>query len=105
MIPLTLKTEQLIDRLFTCTIVKQISHILQHECGDNLPFCENSSPETIERLRFAVLKIADGKEHDFLQAIELAKIDWRDLLMCAGFAVDISEHERWADDVLSTSTM
>ena len=32
------------------------------------------------------------------KAIELAKTDWRDLLMSAGFGEDIHAHERWFPD-------
>jgi len=30
-----------------------------------------------------------------LEAIELAKADWRDLLMAAGFGEDVRAHEFW----------
>jgi hypothetical protein len=33
-----------------------------------------------------------------IQAIELAQTDWRDLLVAAGFAVDVHAHELWLED-------
>jgi hypothetical protein len=35
------------------------------------------------------------------RAIELAKADWRDLLVAAGFAEDIHAHEHWSPRLLT----
>ncbi len=59
------------------------------QCGNNLPFLENVD-ERIERFQFAALKLSEGKLSELDRAIALAKADWRDLLMAAGFGeVDI----------------
>jgi len=68
---------------------------LTEECGRNLPFCENSTPQSLERIRFAALKLSAGDLMGLLEAIELAKADWRDLLMAAGFGEDVRAHEFW----------
>ena len=44
---------------------------------------------------FAVLKLATEGDTGLDTAIELAKTDWRDLLMSAGFGEDINAHEKW----------
>jgi hypothetical protein len=38
-----------------------------------------------QRFQFAVLKLSEGKMDKLDEAIELAKVDWRDLLAAAGF--------------------
>ncbi|MDH3282227.1 MAG: hypothetical protein OEQ18_14015, partial [Gammaproteobacteria bacterium] len=58
-------------------------------------FCENGDKYKMERLRFAVLKLSEGEIDRLVQAIELAQVDWRDLLMAAGFGQDIEAHNQW----------
>jgi hypothetical protein len=72
--------------------------MLTDECGSNLPFCEKSTSRQLERLRFAALKLSDGRLELLREAVELAKVDWRDLLMAAGFGSDVSAHARWLPD-------
>jgi hypothetical protein len=43
-----------------------------------------------ERIRAAIVLLADGDLSHFRKAVELAKADWRDLLVAAGLA-----HEDW----------
>lgn len=54
----------------------------------------------MERIRFAALKLSRGNPHKLLRAIEEARMDWRDLLMAAGFGTDENAHEIWAKEVL-----
>ena len=49
----------------------------------------------MERIRFSVLKLIEGKIDKLISAIELAQIDWRDLLMAAGFGYDTDAHNKW----------
>ena len=74
---------------------RRATAMLVNECGSNLPFCEDYSPVQLERLRFAALKLSGGDLNRLREAVELAKIDWRDLLMAAGFGNNIRAHERW----------
>lgn len=73
--------------------------MLIEECGNNLPFLENQT-DVKERVRFAAVKLSEGRLDKLRQAVELAKADWRDLLMAADFGEDIYEHERWATNLL-----
>jgi hypothetical protein len=53
-----------------------------------------------ERVRAAVVLLADGDVARFRRAVDLAKADWRDLLVDAGLA-----HEDWParlDEALGT---
>jgi hypothetical protein len=52
----------------------------------------SSAPVTaaIERIRFAVLKLSAGDPSALQRAIDLGKIDWRDVLVAAGFDNDVT---------------
>jgi hypothetical protein len=49
----------------------------------------------MERIRFSVLKLSNGDMKKLVDAIELAKVDWRDLFMAAGFGEDPQAHKKW----------
>jgi hypothetical protein len=69
--------------------------LLYERCGNNLPFQQKADQYQLERFRFAALKYSDGDFSRLEQAVELAQVDWRDLLMAVGFAVDIYAHRKW----------
>jgi hypothetical protein len=48
----------------------------------------------MERIRFAVLKLGVKSASAFESAMLLAKTDWRDLLMEAGFGEDLEAHNK-----------
>ena len=74
---------------------------LMYECSDNVPFCKSNDSVTMERIRFAVIKVSGGDFGKLNSAIEQAKIDWRDLLVAAGFANNTEAHKKWARQVIS----
>lgn len=94
-LPLSAATEERVELLFARSRVEEARCLLIQQCGNNLPFCENSTPVNMERIRFAVLKISNGNLVKLNEAIELAKIDWRDALVAAGFANDVNIHKKW----------
>jgi len=49
----------------------------------------------VERIRFAVLKLSQGNLARLNQQISDAKRDWRDVLIAAGFAHNLTEHKEW----------
>jgi len=69
--------------------------LLVSQCADNLPGFESASPKSLERVRFAAIRIARGDLRALIQAVDLAKTDWRDLLVHADFANDVTAHEAW----------
>ena len=60
-----------------------------------LPFLQKLDAIGLERFRFAALKVCGGRMDRLRDAVELAKRDWRDLLMAAGFGNSIHAHEQW----------
>jgi hypothetical protein len=97
---LSQRTRQLVDSLFDPIDINEACLWLEEECGNNLPFCDDSDEFQMERIRFAALKLSKGNPHKLLRAIEEARMDWRDLLMAAGFGTDENAHETWAKEVL-----
>ena len=95
MIELSHKVDELVDRLFSSSDCKEVRQLLETECAENIPFCENSDKFDMERIRISVLKLSDGKMDKLIEAIVLAQTDWRDLFMGAGFGEDIYAHEKW----------
>ena len=100
MIKLSDRTQQLIDAIFPDEVKEKAIHHIQYECAQNLPFMDEATPEDLERIRFAVIKISDRNIDELVRAISLASVDWRDVLVEADFANDIAVHEKWADGVL-----
>lgn len=94
-LPLSTDTIARIKLLFSGPELEEARRLLEEQCGNNLPFCESATPQSSERIRFAVLKLSEGDFSKFKRALEIAKQDWRDVLVAAGFANDVSLHQRW----------
>ena len=92
---LSAECEECAESLFGGPERERVRRRLMEECGNNLPFCENLAVAALDRCRFAVLKLSDGNSEKFDAAIALAKQDWRDLLVAAGFAHDTMAHRKW----------
>lgn len=88
-------TRARLERLFAEADRAEAERLLAEDCGRNLPFCEEHSPEQLERIRFAALKQSAGRIEALVEAIVLAQTDWRDLLVAADFANDVRAHEAW----------
>ena len=102
MYQITSRTAQLIRKYFTEDEIEFVISLLCDEAGKNLPFCENSTPLSLERIHFAILKWSRGSLDELESAIEVAKTDWRDLLVRTGFGSDLNAHSTWAENVLNS---
>jgi hypothetical protein len=69
---------------------------LTTECGEDIPGGA-PSPEALERIRAAALKVSAGSLERLARATKLARSDWRDILMAAGFG-DLEAHKVWLSD-------
>jgi hypothetical protein len=92
MIPLQPDTLKRIQALYPKEQQDKIAQILENECAKGI--APNNNAE-LERIRIAVLKMSNGNFDEFQNAIELSQIDWRDVLMSAGFGNDVNAHKRW----------
>jgi hypothetical protein len=89
------ETQRRLEILFREEQRAEATRLLVEECGSNLPFCRDSTARGLERIRFATLKLSGGDLSSLREAVELAKLDWRDLLCAAGFGDDTQAHKRW----------
>ena len=95
-------TEKLLERLFPPELRDDVRDLLARECGDNLPLTgPPTSRRTHERIRFAALKLSEGNLSKLRDVVNHAKIDWRDVLVWAGFGHSLTAHEEWAKAVLN----
>lgn len=68
---------------------------LERDCGDTLPLISAMGEEGIERVRCAVLKLSEGSPEKLERALRVAREDWRDSLVAAGFGHDPLAHRDW----------
>jgi len=87
-----------IENLFTPEERETIANMMVEECNAEKIYA--SSEAGVERIQLAVLKLSDGDANKFLAAIGLAQIDWRDVLVAAGFGYDVEAHMKWADEIV-----
>ena len=89
-------TCQLILRIFSSQDQAEVANTLANDCAENLPFMEHQNEYGLERVRFAVLKLSRGSIAEFKWWVNMAKVDWLDLLTAAGFAGSLTAHQEWA---------
>jgi hypothetical protein len=96
MIGLTSLTRSHVAVLFRAEEAAGAERLLAHECADTLPVnAEAATPTGLERIRFAAIRVSGGSLDRLREAVRLAQVDWRDLLVAADFAVSADAHERW----------
>lgn len=95
MVPLTDRTLAIIAQLFSPAERSAAAELLATECTDRLPLYRPVTPEGLERVQFAALRLSGGRLTQLRAAVDLAREDWRDLLVAAGFAHEVEAHLRW----------
>lgn len=84
------RTEELIGRFFEPSEQAAARHLLMSE-----PFRGSSGEYCSERLCFAAIKLSEGSMEELRRAVDLAEIDFRDLLVAADFGHDVHAHDVW----------
>ena len=97
-VPLGEATRSHVIALFSESEVQSATNILVEKCGRNLPLMGDKNADVIERIRIAALKVSGGDLDALRRAIHLANVEWRDLLVEAGFAHDVKAHLHWRPD-------
>lgn len=98
-VPLSPDTQWIVDHLFKPEHRTEAARMLEIQCARNLPSCENADARSLERLRFAALKVSRGELARLSHAMREARMDWRDLLMAADFGLDVNAHEIWLNEL------
>jgi hypothetical protein len=91
---LSAETKRRIEILVSEHEAPEVGELLLNEVGNNLPLLGELDEFRLERFRFAVLNVSAGNIEKLKDAIKLAKADWRDLLMAAGFG-ELETHKSW----------
>lgn len=94
-VPLSPGTSERLKAVFPNSDRAEAERLLVEHCSSNLPFFEDANALSLERIRFAAIKVSGGNVGTLREAIDLANIDWRDLLVWAGFADDAQAHKNW----------
>ncbi len=84
-----------IERLFLPEDRAEAAALLARCCSTGLPGTRDWPRLAIERIQFAALKVSEGSMPKLIEAVRIANVDWRDLLVAAGFAHDTRVHESW----------
>jgi len=84
-VPLTDAVRRKVQQSFPSEQRAEVTRLLERECANNLPFSDADPSEAIERVRLAVLKVADGSEAELRKEIDAAKRDWRDVINAAEY--------------------
>lgn len=106
MVNLSERTALILARLFRSESARMAAReLLTSKCGNEIPDCEKSGPEDLERIRFAALKISNGDFQKLKDAVGLANLDWRDLFMEADFGHDVDAHNKWYSQMLGTPSL
>ena len=95
---LTHRLKAKIERLFSRELPLEVSALLEEHCGSAVPLIDAQGADGIERIRSAALKVSDGSLVKLRLAVQLANIDWRDVLVAAGFAHSLEAHVSWLED-------
>ena len=98
---LTDRTRQLIELIGEPALRGEVTALFEDDGALYGP----PTVEVLERVRFSVIKLAMQGPESFHVAARLFQIDTRDLLVSAGFAEDLTAHERWCQSVLADTVL
>jgi len=89
-------TKERLLALFRPEQAAEAERLLEEDCAEALPLVgEPATSSSLERIRFAALRTSGGDLDALRDAIRVARTDWRDLLVGAGFGHDPGAHTRW----------
>jgi hypothetical protein len=101
MIEITKDTHEIVKHYFHSEEhQREVIQYLQRDCSSTI--WERATPVEMERLWFSVLKLSKGNFERLVYEISEAQKDYRDVLMAADFGIDVEEHRKWADDILTS---
>lgn len=95
-LPITLRTRHVLRAVFPPNLWERVETTLMIDCGPAQVHARDVDGEAMERIRLATLKLSAGSITAFENAVLLAQIDWRDVLLGAGFGSDLKAHIKWA---------
>ncbi|WP_196138956.1 hypothetical protein [Aliikangiella sp. G2MR2-5] len=95
MLELSTRQKIILEKCFSEEDYFDAQSYIEKNAGRTIPFCGNSSPEQLDRIRFAIIKQSDGCLSKLKEGIDLAHSDWRKLLISADFGIHPQAHDDW----------
>lgn len=100
MVPLTRRTAALVQRVASSADAERLGRRLLEEIPGAMDTGSHGPARgLLERIRISVLRLLHESDQREDQIFDLARVDWRDLLMAAGHG-DVGAHEEWAEEIL-----
>jgi hypothetical protein len=101
MLELTTDTKRVAEALFSSEDAERMKERLRTETADKSAFHAFNTAESRERIWLAIIKMCKETLDPWDEWFDLAKSDWRDLLMAADFGRDTKAHVKWKQKVLT----
>jgi len=95
-VPLSELTRSQVRAVFDSDDGAAATAMLEARCGAGLPLVKPEWTRLIDRIRAATIKLSGGDIERLRLAIDSANVDWRDVLVAAGFANDLEAHVTWS---------
>jgi len=99
------RTRHHLRTMFAPDDVGSVERILAERCGATLPGISPGHPDLIERIQLAAIRLSAGRLDGLNKAVDLAALDWRDLLVAAGFADDPNAYAHWKPRTLNAADL
>jgi len=90
-------THELVTRCCPISHQQEIIDLLSQQCSDNLPGIGRTPEwdELVDRVQLAAIRGSDWNLDKIKASVSMANVDWRDLLVGAGFGTSLSAHQVW----------
>ena len=88
-------TRERLAALFDESRREEVAELLRDECAGGPLGLDDDTPEGLERIRYAVMKLSAGDFQTLRDEVLAAQLDWRDVLVAAGFGDDPEAHRAW----------
>lgn len=92
---ITVRTRRVLRAVFPPNLWERVETTLTIDCGPEQVHSRDLDGEAMERIWLATLKLSNGSITAFENAVLVAQIDWRDVLMGADFESDLEAHIKW----------
>jgi hypothetical protein len=84
-----------IRSMFDYVDIESATKVVEDSVGLGLPLIGPDSTTLLERIRSSVIRLSAGDLGRLKEAARLAREDWRDVLLAAGFGTDVRAHASW----------
>jgi hypothetical protein len=97
-------TKELIINCCPAPKQHEIGELLSLQCSNNLPGVGDTPEwnELVDRIQLAVIRASSWETEKIKKSVSFANLDWRDLLICAGFGENLLAHKVWQQNAIKS---